>query len=212
MNLSSRTTYVFPFILLLVPALYFNYFTFGLVLYLEYFKGYFLLFILASILSALFFFLFKKYVDLFSKYKYLKYAFIPLPILLSSLVPREDDSIYFALVAGAFLFFSFIVFANRYTAILTDTSIEYKNLLGQPGEISLTDIVKIEQKQNILSIFREFRLLNLARKTGITFTDENYDEYEINIFTKVFKGNQLFSSIIENANKCGNLKIRQYEV
>ncbi len=117
-----------------------------------------------------------------------------------------------AFIAGLLLFFSFSVFSNRYVGLLTQTTIKYKNLLGQSGEINLKDIIKPEQKKNLLSIFREFKILDLSRKTGITFTGENLDEYEINIFTKILKAETLFSSIISNANKCGNLKIRQYTI
>lgn len=173
-------------------------------------------FIISSILAVILFLAFKYSVGLFSKYKYLKYFLIFIPSLITILKYKyfysELAFIFLAIIAGLFLFYSFSVFTNRYLGILTDDKIVFKNLLGQTGEINLKDIVKLEQKRNLLSFFREFRFLSLSIKTGITFIDANLDEYEINIFTKVFQGNNLFSKIIENANKCGNLKIRQYTI
>jgi len=212
MNLSSRTTYLFPFFLLLLPSLYIIYIFFGIDTYSDDLKEYFLFFIKASILTTVLYFVLKKSVTFFSTNKFLKYFLILLPSIIIILMTRYFHFDFLALVAGVFLFFSFSVFSNRYTGVLTDETIDYKNLFGQPGVIYLKDIVKLEQKKNLLSIFREFKVLDLSRKTGITFTDKNLDEYEINIFTKVFKADTLFSRIIEQANKCGNLKIRQYTV
>jgi hypothetical protein len=212
MNLSSRTTYLFPFVLLLIPSFYFVDFFLRIDFYADELKEYLLYFLVSSILAAILYFSFRKAVGMLTKYKYLKYFLVFIPTIILSLVIRGIHLDFLSIVAGLFLFFSYSVFSNRYTGILTDEAIMYKNLLGQMGEINLKDIVKLEQKKNLLSIFREFKILDLSRKTGITFTDENLDEYEINIFTKVFKADNLFSIIIDKANKCGNLKIRQYTV
>ena len=212
MNLSSRTTYLFPFLLLLIPSFYFIYFFFRIDFYSDELKEYLLYFLESSILAAILYFAFRKSVGIFTKYKYLKYLLILIPTFVTIIVTKFIHLDFLALVAGLFLFFTYSVFLNRYTGVLTDEAINYKNLFGQTGEINLKDIVKLEQKKNLLSIFREFKILDLSRKTGITFTDENLDEYEINIFTKVFKADTLFSTIIDKANKCGNLKIRQYTV
>jgi len=119
---------------------------------------------------------------------------------------------FVALLAGLALLFSYTVFTNRYMATLSENAIHYKNLLGQTGVINLKDIVKLEQKRNLLSLIRTFAFLGFYKKTGIAFIDENLDEYEINIYTKLFQANSIFDSIIDNANKCGNLKIRQYTI
>ncbi|WP_325586118.1 hypothetical protein [Puia sp.] len=52
--------------------------------------------------------------------------------------------------------------------------------------------------------------MHLAKKISITFCDENLDEYEIDIFTNSLQNKKVFNSIVDHANKCGNLKIRQY--
>jgi hypothetical protein len=117
---------------------------------------------------------------------------------------------FLPILNGFLLFFSFNLFMNRYTAMLTANAIEYENLFGQKGSIPLTVITKLEQKRNILAFFREFRLLEFAKKTGICFMDENMDEFEINIYTNSFENKRVFDSIINNANQCNNYKIRMY--
>jgi hypothetical protein len=52
--------------------------------------------------------------------------------------------------------------------------------------------------------------MRLAKKTSITFCDENLDEYEIDILTNAFENKKIFGKIIKSANDRGNLKIRQY--
>ncbi|GEO04933.1 hypothetical protein AAE02nite_25970 [Adhaeribacter aerolatus] len=99
---------------------------------------------------------------------------------------------------------------TRFIGKLTSTEIIYKNLFGQVGVIPLSTITKLEQKRSLLSIIREIRLLEITQKTGITFHDENMDEYEINLFTRAFQNNIMFNKIIENAHSSGNTKIRQY--
>jgi len=42
--------------------------------------------------------------------------------------------------------------------------------------------------------------------------DDNRDEYEIDIFTWTLKSRKNFDAIIEQANKCGNMNIRQYVI
>ncbi|MCU0322735.1 MAG: hypothetical protein MUE72_09980 [Chitinophagaceae bacterium] len=212
MNLSSKTTYLFPFLLLLIPSLYFIHIFFGINTYSDYLNAYLIVFIESSILAMVLYFALRKAAVFFSTYRFLKYFLILVPSITIILVTRYFYFDFLALIVGLFLFSAFSVFSNRYTAVLTDETIDYKNLFGESGQIDLKDIVKLEQKKNILSIFTEFKILDLSRKTGITFTDENLDEYEINFFAKAFKSEAVFSSIIDRANKCGNLKIRQYTI
>jgi hypothetical protein len=176
------------------------------------FVEYAILLLKGALLAALFFILFRKTTRVFTTHKYLQYGLIFLPSVIKILLTRYFALDFFPIVAGLFLYYAYTVFAKRYIGILTAETIEYKNLLGQAGLIHLKDVTKLEQKKNLLSIFREFKILDLSRRTGITFCDENLDEYEIDIFTKVFKDDSIFSKIIEHANKCGNLKIRQYTV
>jgi hypothetical protein len=110
------------------------------------------------------------------------------------------------------LFYALHLLTYRYVATLTTSTIEYKNLLGQSGTISLKLINRLEQKRNFLSFLREFKFLELTKKTAIGFCDEHLDEYEINIFTRAFNNKKIFDSIINNANKCDNFKIRMYTV
>jgi hypothetical protein len=176
------------------------------------FKEYSMLVLKAAVLAAIFYLFFNKTTGIFTAQKYLKYCLILLPTIIQIIVTRYLAINFLPLLAGLLLFISYTVFAKRYTGLLTAETIEYKNLLGQAGIIHLKDVVKLEQKKSLLSIFREFKILDLSRRTGITFCDENLDEYEIDIFTRVFKDDIIFSKIIENANKCGNLKVRQYTV
>jgi hypothetical protein len=83
--------------------------------------------------------------------------------------------------------------------------------LGHVGEIPLTNLTSLEQKKNILGMFiREARILNISKKMAVGFRDENLDEYEINLFMKVWNEKKIFENIIHNSNRVGNLKVRQY--
>ncbi|MCC6723786.1 MAG: hypothetical protein IT258_04710 [Saprospiraceae bacterium] len=220
MNLSSRTTYFFPFILLFLASLYFILFCH---VPLEFIRAntwinhfnrelaeYFLNFISALALTIILFFVFKKTAGLFTKYKYLKYFLFLPPIVIYLIMEKNPDFHLVPIIAGLILFSSFSGLSNRYMGYLTDTTIDYKNILGQPGVVNLKDLVQLEQKNGILSLSKAIRLLNLSRKTVVTFIDERIDECEITIFTKTFNAENVFSSIVNNAKKCGNLKIRQY--
>jgi hypothetical protein len=117
-----------------------------------------------------------------------------------------------SIVIGLLLLYAYTLFNTRYIATLTDTSIQYKNLLGHVGEIPLTTLTSLEQKRNILGVLRYGRILDISRKTAVGFRDENLDEYEINLFMKVWQHNNIFQRIIDNSNKVGNLKVRQYTI
>jgi hypothetical protein len=211
-NLSSKTTYIFPFILLFFSSCALIENIFGIKPNDNEIVEYSIFAIKSALLTAILFFVLKKCIGLFTKYKYLKYGLLIFPSILFIILLRYLKLDFFAIVAGLLLYYAFVVFSGRYIGNLTEETIEYKNLFGQSGSIFLKDITKLEQKKNLLSIFREFRILDLSRKTGISFCDENLDEYEIDIFTRVFMEDKIFSNIIENANKCGNLKVRQYTV
>jgi len=149
---------------------------------------------------------------------HLKIAIVFFPLVLENILALLIwKHLYYALVypilLGGVFYLSFILFNKRYIATLTETSIQYETLLGLSGEIPLSAITKLEQKRNMLGVLSaRFKFLDLAKKTSITFCDENLDEYEIDIFTKVFNNRKIFDTIIQRANECGNLKIRQYVI
>lgn len=206
----------------------------GMNFYLYNMNKYFVMALRSSALAFLVLFGFRKATKIFVNRKYLKYTLIIIPSLVAAVVNPllqkiagvvgVDQSLiasivnqvlqlnFLLILSGLFLYLSFYFFSNRYMGYLTDETIEYKNLLGQAGVINLKDIVKLEQKKNILSVLKIFRFLDLSRRTEITFRDESFNEYTIDIFTKAYKGYTLFSKIIENANKVGNGRIRQYVV
>jgi hypothetical protein len=108
-------------------------------------------------------------------------------------------------------YWAYILFSKRYTATLTENAIHYTTLLGLSGEIPLTAIVKLEEKRNILPyLIYYLKFMRLAKKTSITFCDENLDEYEVDILTTAFENKKIFEKIVKTANAQGNLKIRQY--
>lgn len=151
------------------------------------------------------------------KSKYLKIIICVLPLIIDNTLEATDGSTFhlqlaFPIIFGCLLYASFILFDDRYMVTLSDSSIQYTSLLGLSGEIPLQSITKLEQKRNMLSVFiKEFKLLDLTKKTSIAFCDENMDEYEVNFFSPLFRGNKVFETIISRANELGNLKIRQYE-
>jgi len=212
MNLSSKTTFVFPFILLLIPSFYFVYIFFGIDPYMDDMNDYLMVFPKSAAVAAVLYFALRASVDLFSKNKFIQYLLIIFPNIVFIILTRYPHIEILSIFAGLFLFAAFKSFLNRYTGVLTQDTIDYQNLFGQTGQVHLKDIVKLEQKKNLLSVFQSFKILDVSRRTGITFADENLDEYEIDIFTKAFKAEELFSAIIDRANQCGNQRIRQYTV
>jgi hypothetical protein len=152
------------------------------------------------------------------KGKYLKIIICILPLVIDNILKAKNGGTFhlqlaYPIIFGCLLYTSFILFDDRYMVTLSDTSIQYTSLLGLSGEIPLQSITKLEQKKNMLSFFiKEFKLLDLAKKTCIAFCDENMDEYEINFYSTIFRGNRVFDTIITRANELGNLKIRQYQV
>ena len=204
MNLSSNTTYIFPSILLFLGS-YLIVIGFNPDTIFE-FDG--LQFAKTLGLTVVLFFGLRLFHRVVIQFRALKYFLVLMPILVDLILGY--GSIALALISGLFLLCSYMGYCNRFTAELTAEEIKYRNIFGDSGTIQLKDILKLEQKRSLLSIFREFQFLNIATKTAISFTDESLDEYEINVFMKAFKGHNLFTKIIENANRCGNLKIRQY--
>jgi hypothetical protein len=174
------------------------------------------LFILCISFSMVFFF-YRAFQFLESKpeLRNLKYLIFAVPFLLNILIfsilgVELLSSFMIPMYHIAILYWAYYLLDKRFEAYLTDTAIQYNNLLGQiGGQIPLTEVTKLEQKRNYLSVIKEFKVLNIAQKTGITFKGEN-DEVEIDIFAKVWKGDFIFDKIIENAKNCGNQKIRQY--
>lgn len=206
MKLSSKITYLLPFLILIISGIILigglnlgNYYSVS---------DYLLLFFKSLIFSLIVFILLKFTSHILIKHKFLRVLLVISPYIVSTFFRIEFN--IFPILSGLFLLYAFSSFRNRYIAALTNDSINYENIFGERGTIPLTDVTKIEQKRNFLSIFSRFEFLNTTKKTGISFYDENLDEYEIILFMKAFKGDDLFNQIIENANKCGNLKIRQY--
>jgi len=219
MKITSASTYVLPFLILLATSLLMIIYLFDTYLH-SYYYIYDLptniLFYPSIIIVGVGLYFGLKKLSAKVSLIVLKIVLIGLPFFLSLIVRAFTYRLHgldiIAVFLGLFLYFSYLLLSRRYTATLTDTAIEYKNLFDQTGEIPLSAINKLEQKKNLLTIFREFRLLNLWKKTSITFCDENLDEYEINIFPKAFQNGNIFDAIIERANTCGNLKIRQYVI
>jgi hypothetical protein len=125
----------------------------------------------------------------------------------------EDWQLLEVLFSSIFLYWSIILLRNRYMAILTSETIQYKNLLNEKGVIYLRNVTVLEQKWNFLSFLRSLSFLNWIKKTAVSFKDEHSNEYEIYIFPRVMKGkNHTFDKIIFNARRCDNSTIRQYTV
>jgi len=216
MRISSTTSFILPFVVLFAAS-------FSIVYYiLEYHSttapidksDFYTRVVLISLPLTVTLFIVCRLEVLKAGLAYFKYILLALPflldMLLSLIVSKGYNFSALPLLSGILLLYSFNLFTHRYFAILTDQTIEYKNLLGQAGSIPLSSVTKLEQKRSMLSIFREFRALDISKKTGVSFLDENLDEYEINIYTRAFDNKRVFESIISNANKCNNFKIRMY--
>lgn len=217
MRITSTVTYVFPFLMLLFTTAFCTYFysesylwsVFG---YYDDMPIYLTVGIFSVILSVILFLLFKKQTKT-GRMKYFRYLLLAVPLaadLLLVLLVQKNLQIGLDIFCGVFLFTSHALFSNRYVARLTDDAIFYGNLLGQNGCIPLTSITKLEEKKSLLTFIKELKILGISRKMGIAFCDENLDEYEINIFLRVLKNDEIFTKIIQQSNACGNLKIRQY--
>jgi hypothetical protein len=142
-----------------------------------------------------------------------KIILVAFPVVINLLFSRGMPYFITSLLMGLLLLYAYTLFSTRYIATLTDTSIQYKNLLGHVGEIPLTMLTSLEQKKNILSMLSRYgRILDISKKTAVGFRDENLDEYEINLFMKVWQHNNIFQRIIDNSNRVGNLKVRQYSL
>jgi hypothetical protein len=216
MKISSYTTYLLPFLLLLVT----NFWTvsYWSSEYIDNYRSTLDFQIgLSIVVTAALYIVFRISIKIV-KAKYLKMILWVLPFIIQNMLAAKHDTHYsiqiaFPVIFGSLLFLSFILFDERYTATLSETSIQYCSLLGQSGDIPLQSITKVEQKRNMLSFFfKEFKLLDLAKKTCIAFCDENMDEYEINFFAPLFKGKRVFEKIISDATELGNHKIRQYQL
>lgn len=219
MRISSIVTYILPFTVLILASLFITFDYFGSFLF-RFFDDnnaealYISTGLICIALSAVLFFLFRKQVLRFG-YPYFGYLLLALPLVLEVICALfTHNGVHFKLPvwSGLFLFFSYKLFVNRYVATLTEDSIHYKNLLGQEGIIALTSVTKVEEKKNLLTFFRDLRFLGISQKLGVAFCDENLDEYEINIYLRVYYRHEIFAKIIDRSNKCGNLKIRQYSL
>ncbi|OYU79375.1 MAG: hypothetical protein CFE23_14500 [Flavobacterium sp. BFFFF1] len=216
MNLSSKTTYLFPCLILYLSCIYISYSCFS-----DHYSGidfirkdYMIFLWIPVVIAGGMFFVFRGLAK-GANLHYTKYLLIAVPVALEGLAGYVTKdyypmSIYPSIVDGLLLYFAFMEFLRRCTAFLREDAIVFKNLLGYTDEIPLTTIVKLEQKANLLSFIREFRILNLARKTIVTYKDEAFQEFEIKFFTKVFKEHEFFDEIIAHANARGNLKIKMY--
>jgi hypothetical protein len=134
--------------------------------------------------------------------------------VLSLLYYKEEfDYILMDIIyLGLTLIWAMHLFKNRYIASMSDTTIYYRNLLGQNGEIALKSITMLEQKKNLLTFIGELRFLSFFKRTAISFKIDG-DEYVIYIFPKTNQGkNYTFNLIVEKARLCGNDKIRQYVI
>jgi hypothetical protein len=145
MGLSSKTTYIFPFFLLLLSCCLTIYSIIGMSNISDEVVEYSILVLKAAVLAALFFIIFIKTTGIFTKQKLLKYGLILLPSIIKILLTRYFALDFFPIIAGLFLYHAYTVFAKRYIGILTVETIEYKNLLGQAGIIHLKDVTKLEQ-------------------------------------------------------------------
>jgi len=215
MKITSNVTYILPFLILLIPSWFLASLLSFWVYYIPAVRDNDSLFypvgtVFAAITAGL---LYLAFLKLAHKVKPIvfKICLVAFPVVVAIIWHRTYILLF--LVLGLLLLWAFTLFNTRYTATLTDTSIQYKNLLGHVGEIPLTTLTKLEQKRNILSmVSRIGRLLDISKKTAVGFRDEHLDEYEINLFMKVMQHNNIFQRIIEKSNKAGNLNVRQYTI
>lgn len=217
MKITSKVTYVLPFLVLLIPSYYLSGLLYLALSFLPFLERNYGLSVISSVVFSiinvvLFYFAF---VKLSTKVKPIvfKISLVALPVVVSLLFNRSMPMFMASIVVGLFLLYAYTLFNTRYIATLTDTFIQYKNLLGHVGEIPLTSLMSLEQKKNILGMFiREARILNISRKMAVGFRDENLDEYEISLFMKVWDHKNIFETIIHNSNRVGNLNVRQYSI
>ena len=212
--ISSNTTYLLPIILLLIPGYYISFVCFERVS-IPFLPSTFNMYILSPILLSLLFFGSFRLLVKSAALKYLKFSIFFWPYLVSKIIVYFTESRFdeFGIIGGLFfggiLYLSFNEFLYRYMATLRHDSLHFKNWLGCTETVNLSDIVKLEQKFNLLGFIREFRFLNFAKKTIVTYS-ENYFQYDIKFFARVGKGDKIFSNIVENARQGGNNKIRLY--
>jgi hypothetical protein len=215
MKITSKVTYILPFLVLLIPSWYLS----GVLSFPLYFIPFFrenyelsnVLSIVFTIVDVALFFL--AFAKLAPKVKPIgfKIILVAFPVVVGLIFNRGVPYFMASILIGLILMYAYTLFNTRYIATLTDTSIQYKNLLGHVGEIPLTSLMSLEQKKNILGMLSRYgRILDISRKTAVGFRDENLDEYEINLFMKVWQHNNIFQRIIDNSNRVGNLKVRQY--
>lgn len=217
MKITSKVTYILPFLVLLIPSYCLSGIYYLALAFLSFFErsnelGIAISIVFTIVNAVLFYFAF---VRLAPKVKpvVFKIILVALPAVVSIFVTRNIAMFITCILVGLLLLYAYTLFNTRYIATLTDTSIKYKNLLGHVGEIPLTSLMSLEQKKNILGMFiREARILNISRKMAVGFRDENLDEYEINLFMKVWNHQNIFEQIIYRSNRAGNLKVRQYSM
>lgn len=214
MKITSNVTYVLPFLVLLIPSWCLS----GLLYYPLSFidTNHKLEFIFLGVFTivdvVLFFFAFAKLAPKVKPIVF-KISLVAFPAVVTLFFNRSMSAFMGLILVGLLLLYAYTLFNTRYIATLTDTSIQYKNLLGHVGEIPLTTLTSLEQKKNILGVLTRYgRILDISKKTAVGFRDENLDEYEINLFMKVWQHNNIFQRIIDNSNRVGNLKVRQYTI
>ena len=217
MKISSASTYLLPFLLLFLTIFWITG-DWSIEFFGRYFNDMYAVIGTAVAGTVLCYLALRKLVRIVNV-KYIKIVICILPFILQNIFEAVYHPDYFTFriflpaLFSAFLYLSFFLLDERYTATLSEGSIKYCNLFGQAGEIPLQSITKLEQKKNMLSFFiKEFKLMDITRKTCIAFCDENMDEYEINFFCPVFRGKEVFEKIIAKSTELGNHKIRQYEI
>lgn len=215
MKITSKITYVLPFLVLLIPSWYMSGVLSFPLYYLPLFRSNYelhnVISVVFTIVNLILFFL--AFAKLAPKVKpnVFKIILVALPVVICVLFSRSVEYIIVSILVGLLLLYAYTLFNTRYIATLTDTSIQYKNLLGHVGEIPLTTLISLEQKKNILGVVTRYgRIIDISKKIAVGFRDENLDEYEINLFMKVWQHNNIFQRIIDNSNRVGNLKVRQY--
>jgi hypothetical protein len=217
MKITSKVTYILPFLVLLIPSWYLSALLSYPFHFIPPFKEsyelhYMLLGVFTIVDAVLFYFAFAKLAPKVKPIVF-KIILVAFPAVQSLFFFRSMPHFITGILVGLVLLYAYTLFNTRYTATLTDTSIQYKNLLGHVGEIPLTSLMSLEQKKNVLGmIIREARILNISRKMAVGFRDENLDEYEINLFMKVWNHKNIFEQIIHNSNRAGNLTVRQYTI
>lgn len=219
MKISSISTFVLPLIALGSSAYIFFSFFYGIGLFSD--SPFFFVPVLMIALYVSYKFLFKRLFDLidYSYWVLLLFGVVSAVVffIYESIVRTYPVHFLEAFILGAFLtillFAPFSIMRNRHFATLEGDKIIYYTLFGEKDFFNVQNIVVIEQKRNVLAVFRQFRFLDFFVQTDITFRDENLDEYMISIYPRLFnKRNYTFNLIVETAEKYGNESIRQYVV